>query len=49
MKIDESDILSISNEDIHLTDFEDLSRSAPTPTSGNLDNDVSLLGHIEEL
>ena len=46
---DESDILSISNEDIHLTDFEDLSRSAPTPTSGNLDNDVSLLGHIEEL
>jgi hypothetical protein len=46
---DESDILSISNEDIHLTDFEDLSRTAPTPTSGNLDNDVSLLGHIEEL
>lgn len=46
---DESDILSISNEDIHLTDFEDLSRSAPTPTSGNLDNGVSLLGHIEEL
>ena len=46
---DESDILSISNEDIHLTDFEDLSRSAPTPTTGNLDNDVSLLGHIEEL
>lgn len=46
---DESDILSISNDDIHLTDFEDLSRSAPTPTSGNLDNDISLLGHIEEL
>jgi hypothetical protein len=46
---DESDILSISNEDIHLTDFEDLSRTAPTPTSGNLDNDISLLGHIEEL
>ena len=46
---DESDILSISNEDIHLTDFEDLSRSAPTPTTGNLDNNVSLLGHIEEL
>ena len=46
---DESDILSISNDDIHLTDFEDLSRTAPTPTSGNLDNDISLLGHIEEL
>lgn len=46
---DESDILSISNDDIHLTDFEDLSRSAPTPMSGNLDNDVSLLGDIEEL
>lgn len=46
---DENDILNISNEDIHLTDFEDLSKTAPVPVSANLDNDVSLLGHIEEL
>ena len=42
---DESDdILNISNEDIHLTDFEDLSKQ-----TNIMDNDVSLLGPIEEL
>ena len=41
---DEDDILNISNEDIHLTDFEDLSKQTTM-----MDNDVSLLGPIEEL
>jgi hypothetical protein len=41
---EQDDILNISNEDIHLTDFEDLSKQTTM-----MDNDVSLLGPIEEL
>lgn len=36
--------LNISSEDVHLTDFEDLSKQG-----ANEDNDLSLLGEIEEL
>ena len=46
---DDLGTLSISNEDVHLTDFEDLSKQGGINSNTSIDNDISLLGDIEEL